>query len=231
MEKRVALAIAVAFMGRASGFARCNPTRDPDQTDIVTVRATVEGTCGCLAATSHGAYVHCVAHAAKGLLHNRKCLGAVVRCAARSTCGRTGFVTCCRTSASGKTSCSIKHGHCKAPKHGSACVGTASSCCDACGGGGCASPSTTTLTVTTTTSTTSLTTDTTPCGSFVTAWGSEGTANGQFQNPQFVATDLVGHVYVTDFYNHRVQKFDESGGFITAWGSPGSMDGQFDGAS
>jgi hypothetical protein len=60
-------------------------------------------------------------------------------CAARSTCGKPGFVTCCRTTAKGVTKCSIKHGaaKCTAPKHGGATVGTHASCCDACSGSTC----------------------------------------------------------------------------------------------
>ena len=35
-------------------------------------------------------------------------------------------------------------------------------------------------------------------------------------------------LYVTDSYNHRVQKFSSNGGFITKWGIEGSNIGQFD---
>src|SRR5438128_1695681 len=31
-------------------------------------------------------------------------------------------------------------------------------------------------------------------------------------------TDTAGNVYVADYFNHRVQKFDSSGGFQRAWG-------------
>ena len=34
-------------------------------------------------------------------------------------------------------------------------------------------------------------------------------------------------VYVTDYDNHRIQKFTSSGEFIAKWGSYGSGDGQF----
>src|SRR5215203_3972983 len=36
-----------------------------------------------------------------------------------------------------------------------------------------------------------------------------------------------GNVFVTDFNNHRIQKFDGNGTFITSWSSQGSADGQF----
>jgi hypothetical protein len=67
-----------------------------------------------------------------------------------------------------------------------------------------------------------------PCGTFVTAWGSAGTGNGQFMSPFFVAVDGNGHVFVTDLNNNRVQKFDNSGTFINKWGTMGSGTGQFD---
>ena len=60
-------------------------------------------------------------------------------------------------------------------------------------------------------------------------WGSFGTNDGQFKSPNAVATDDFGHVYVTDFNNDRIQKFDSNGAFITKWGSSGSSSGSADG--
>ena len=76
-------------------------------------------------------------------LVNKSCKGAITRCAARSTCGKPGFVTCCRTNSKGVTKCSTKSSgdSCKPPKGGSACASVHSSCCDACTASGCASPS------------------------------------------------------------------------------------------
>src|SRR5207244_11663542 len=53
------------------------------------------------------------------------------------------------------------------------------------------------------------------------------TACGQFANPTGLATDGSGHVYVADYFNDRIQKFDASGTLLAIWGSPGSGNGQF----
>jgi hypothetical protein len=127
-------------------LARCGDTAGDEQ-KVADARTAVAGTCNCATATSHGAYVSCAAGVAKQRADDnllpRNCKGAVVKCAAKSTCGKAGFVTCCRTKASGATKCSIKRtgAHCTAPSGGSACAGTQSSCCDACTSSGCASPS------------------------------------------------------------------------------------------
>ena len=66
---------------------------------------------------------------------------------------------------------------------------------------------------------------------FVAKWGSQGSGDGQFQNPAGAALDSGGNIYVTDTGNHRIQKFDSSGVFLAKWGSQGSGDGQFQGPS
>jgi streptogramin lyase len=62
---------------------------------------------------------------------------------------------------------------------------------------------------------------------FVTKWGSLGTGNGQFRDAGGIGVDALGHIYVVDRGNDRIEKFDSNGKFITAWGSPGSANGQF----
>jgi DNA-binding beta-propeller fold protein YncE len=64
---------------------------------------------------------------------------------------------------------------------------------------------------------------------FLTTWGSEGDGEGQFRNPQGIAVDSAGNVYVADTNNHRIQKFSPSGTLLATWGSAGSGDGQFQG--
>ncbi len=44
-------------------------------------------------------------------------------------------------------------------------------------------------------------------GRFQRKWGSEGSGNGQFDRPRYVAVDGAWNVYVSDSGNHRVQVF------------------------
>ena len=83
-------------------------------------------------------------------------------------------------------------------------------------------------------------------GKFITKWGSScdltdpyddlcnkdapgafEIGDGQFNNPEGIAVDISGNVYVVDSGNNRVQKFANDGTFITAWGSFGQENGQF----
>jgi len=59
-------------------------------------------------------------------------------------------------------------------------------------------------------------------------WGSAGTGMSQFMRPSGLAVDSEGDIYVAEYDNDRIQKFDASGRFLTAWGSKGDGDGQFD---
>ena len=61
---------------------------------------------------------------------------------------------------------------------------------------------------------------------FKTKWGALGTASGEFKNAGGIGVDALGHIYVVDRSNDRIEKFDSNGTFITAWGSPGTGNGQ-----
>ncbi|NPV49451.1 MAG: hypothetical protein HPY69_21110 [Armatimonadetes bacterium] len=58
-------------------------------------------------------------------------------------------------------------------------------------------------------------------------WGSYGTGAAQFYHPVGICLDADGKVYVVEYYNHRVQRFDAVMGYLSHWGSLGSSDGQF----
>ena len=66
-----------------------------------------------------------------------------------------------------------------------------------------------------------------PAYIFVTAWGSQGKGDGEFEMPSGIEVDSAGNVYVADTGNSRIQKFDAGRASITAWGSYGSGNGQF----
>jgi len=158
----------VGLLAAIVGLPARAPALCTDTVSVCAARNKAEMQCPCASATNHGQYVRCVAGVAKGevaaLRLPRNCKSSVIRCAARSTCGKPGFVTCCRTDSAGKTHCSIRRDatRCRLP----ATIGTKPSCCDACGPNPC--PTTTTSTTSTTstvvtTTTTSITT-TTLCG-------------------------------------------------------------------
>jgi hypothetical protein len=61
---------------------------------------------------------------------------------------------------------------------------------------------------------------------FVGEWGRFGAGPGEFNTPVGIAVDPLGHVYVADRANHRIQKFDPDGRFLRTWGTYGSGEGE-----
>ncbi len=62
----------------------------------------------------------------------------------------------------------------------------------------------------------------------LTSWGSQGSGPGQFAEPDSIAIDAKGNIYVTDNRsNYRVEMFDGDGRFLAQWGGFGHGDGQF----
>ena len=49
--------------------------------------------------------------------------------------------------------------------------------------------------------------------------GTEGSDNGDFEDPMGVTVDAAGFVYVVDLFNQRIQKFTAKGAFQGAWGA------------
>src|SRR5438067_590261 len=137
-------AFGLLLATRQDALAACDPSV------LANARAQIATECDCASASNHGEYVSCVTHATNDAVKagtlSSDCVDAIMNCASNSTCGKPGFVTCCRTDAGGITSCSVvnKASNCTAPQGGTAQVGTQSSCCDACAGGGTTTTTTTT---------------------------------------------------------------------------------------
>ncbi len=144
MRSLVALAIWILCVLVTAGTsgAVCD-SGGVDAADVATARAAIASACDCGGAPSAAVYKRCAKTAARDALANDGCLRTVVRCAAKSTCGRPGSAVCCRTNAAGVTRGSVVRtaARCRAPRGGSACVGTAASVCDACDADGCTEPS------------------------------------------------------------------------------------------
>src|SRR5262245_15766450 len=112
-------------------FAACGD-QPADAKAVADTRSDAASQCDCPTATSHADYVACVLRAATAAVRagtlRPQCRAAIVRCAARSTCGRAGFVTCCHIRADGSKRCGVRiQGQpCLAPSGGTACAGSAS---------------------------------------------------------------------------------------------------------
>ena len=64
-------------------------------------------------------------------------------------------------------------------------------------------------------------------GDYLSKFGSRGSGNGQFDNPQGLTFNSKGLLYVVGRSNCRVQVFDNSNTFSFKFGSKGSNPGQF----
>lgn len=51
--------------------------------------------------------------------------------------------------------------------------------------------------------------------------------NEQFGNPDITIDEQTGNIFVADYFNNRVVKFDPDGNIITQWGGAGSGNGKF----
>lgn len=54
-------------------------------------------------------------------------------------------------------------------------------------------------------------------GDSLLGWGRTGEGVGEFAQISGIGTDAMGYVYVSDYYQQRVQKFDANGTFISEW--------------
>ena len=150
MKNLVFGVLMAAGLGLVSSLAHAGCS-DPR---VAEVRAQIDTECPCTG--NHGQYVSCVAHHVRDAVTSgaldTNCKGAVVHCAARSTCGKkTGFVTCAICSAGtctnslcddGVTACTDSStcppvlNHCSTKSSADLCtakggVAGSGSCCDA----------------------------------------------------------------------------------------------------
>ena len=82
VSRIVVAAFALVLVTAAPGRASCDPTTDPDKTDIANAREAVAMNCACTVGTGHGAYVKCAVTQVDATLQNPSCRGLVKRCAA-----------------------------------------------------------------------------------------------------------------------------------------------------
>src|SRR5881296_212949 len=117
---------AISLAARLGVAASCDPS-GADAAAVAAARTAVDGACNCnQPGQTHGQYVSCASSTINASPLRPECRGTVRRCYARSTCGKPGFVTCCRTTVGGTTKCSVKRdaAHCRPPAGGSSCVGS-----------------------------------------------------------------------------------------------------------
>ena len=145
--RRLTIVVVLLLLSLGTAHAACT-----DAASVTATRAAAEAQCPCGTFSSHKTYLHCVAQVAKAAVLSgdlpKAFRAAVLGCAKKSTCGKAGVVTCCRTTAKGSQTCSVKPSapKCTVPKGGAAFVGTVPSCCDSCAAGSCAEATTTTTT-------------------------------------------------------------------------------------
>lgn len=59
------------------------------------------------------------------------------------------------------------------------------------------------------------------------SWGQGGSGVGEFNLPWGIAIDHHGHMYVADWRNDRIQRFDSHGRYLASYGGSGRGDGAF----
>ena len=64
-------------------------------------------------------------------------------------------------------------------------------------------------------------------GKFIKAWGTRGSAPGEFDTPHSLAMDSRGRIFVADRGNSRIQIFDQDGRFLDQWKQFGRPSGVF----
>ena len=97
--------LAVVVLGVGTAMAAPCPS-----TDLAALRQQVEQACPCAEAASAGAYKKCVKDKLKADGIKGSCKKGMMSTAAKSVCGRSGFVVCCQAGKKGKV---VKTAKCK----------------------------------------------------------------------------------------------------------------------
>lgn len=135
------LAATPALGGNGHGNGPGPKTCTPE--DLATIHDAIMAACPCDTAKNHGQFVSCSSHvlgqAMKGGTLSRECRRLARRGVAKSSCGKPGFVTCCRSDVPAAAACVVRRDAATCTAAGG-CVGSTSTCMDACATP-CASPS------------------------------------------------------------------------------------------
>jgi hypothetical protein len=114
--------------------AQCTNARCTDLDAVANVRALVGAACDCEGARSHGQYVKCAKQIVKAAVRDgtlqKPCRGSIMKCEARSTCGKANRNICCVVSPKGKVKALAVRGP-TCPRSGTMCEGHGS-LADAC---------------------------------------------------------------------------------------------------
>jgi hypothetical protein len=126
------LVVAAVLCGTHSARGDyCNSAAEIDS--FHAARAAIDAECDCAGAATPGTYRRCAStvmnQRVKDGLLSPQCKRLVKQCVSKSTCGRPGFVTCCRLR-NFFSECTVRDAAKCAALGGTAA--TCPSCCDAC---------------------------------------------------------------------------------------------------
>ena len=125
LNLRVAPALGIVFLLQGAAGAVCSSDKCTDLTAIENVRAVVSAACDCSGAESHKKYVKCAKEIVNGAIADATlqptCKKPVLKCEARSTCGKPKSKICCvKNPKNNKVKALTVRGS-KCPKQGQLC--------------------------------------------------------------------------------------------------------------
>src|SRR5262245_22763379 len=120
----LATTIGLVHLAYGVAGAQCSSATCTDLDAIDNVRAVISSACDCAGANSHRAYVKCAKDVIRSAIKNatlqNTCKKSVLKCEARSTCGREHAKICCVKSPKGKVKAlAVRSSKC--PRQGQLC--------------------------------------------------------------------------------------------------------------